>query len=88
MCLCRSASIPISGTTGQFLGSADGLDPNQFGCGYVNGKELLSYYTIAQTSYTMFVTVLVAMSLTMAWRVAEEELSERQVAEEWLQRGE
>ena len=56
------------------------------GCGYSNGKELLSYYTIAQTSYLMFVTVLLSMAVCMAWRAAEEELTERQSAEEWLKR--
>ena len=56
------------------------------GCGYANGKELLSYYTIAQTSYIMFVTVLVSMAGCMAWRVADEEVGERQQAEEWLKR--
>ncbi len=54
------------------------------GCGYANGRELLSYYTIAQTSCLMFVTVLLCMALCMAWRVAEEELRERQSAEDWL----
>jgi hypothetical protein len=56
------------------------------GCKYANGKELLSYYTIAQTSYIMFVTVLGCMALCTAWRVAEEELTERQMAEDWLKR--
>jgi hypothetical protein len=58
------------------------------GCGYTNGKELLGYYTIAQTSYIMFITVLVCMAVCMAWRVAEEELGERQTAEDWLKREE
>ena len=49
-------------------------------------QELLGYYTIAQTSYIMFVTVLICMALCLAWRVAEEELGERQAAEDWLKR--
>ena len=34
----------------------------------------------------MFVTVLVSMAGCMAWRVADEEVGERQQAEEWLKR--
>ena len=56
------------------------------GCGYLNGRELLAYYTMAQTSVTFFVTVLLAMTMCMAWNVAQEELSGRQAAEDWLQR--
>jgi hypothetical protein len=56
----------------------------RIGCGYVNGKELLGLYTMAQTSFLQFLTVIVAMSVCMAWRVAEEELEERRDAAEWL----
>ena len=56
------------------------------GCGYLNGKELLAYYTMAQTSVTFFVTVILAMTICMAWNVAQDELSDRQAAEDWLQR--
>jgi uncharacterized Tic20 family protein len=63
-------------------------DPTNYrhGCGYRNGKEMLGYYTIAQTSFMLFMCVLIALAVCMAWRVAEEELAERQTAEEWLKR--
>lgn len=41
------------------------------GCGYENGEELLGYYTMAQTSSTLFVTVIIAMTVCMAWSVAD-----------------
>jgi hypothetical protein len=47
---------------------------------------MLGYYTIAQTSFLQFITVILALSACMAWRVAEEETVERQDAEEWLKR--
>ena len=56
------------------------------GCGHLNGRELLGYYTMAQTSFTLFVTVILAMTLCMAWQVAEEELEDRANAEEWLKK--
>jgi hypothetical protein len=40
---------------------------------------MLGYYTIAQTSFLQFVTVIIALAACMAWRVAEEENVERQV---------
>jgi hypothetical protein len=52
---------------------------SRHGCGYLNGKELLSFYTISQTSSLMFVTVLLSMAVCMAWKVAEEEFSDRQL---------
>ena len=52
----------------------------------MNGRELLGYYTMAQTSFLLFLTVLVGMSICMAWTVAEEEVHERMCAEEWLRR--
>jgi len=61
-------------------------DPDRAGCGYYNGRELLGYYTMAQTSFLLFLTVIIAMAVCMAWRVAEDELAERQAAEEWLKR--
>ena len=56
------------------------------GCGYLNGRELLGYYTMAQTSFTLFITVIVAMAICMAWSVAEDELQDRRSAEEWLKK--
>lgn len=60
------------------------LDASRIGCGFSNGKELLGYYTMAQTSFLLFVTVIIAMAVCMAWKVAQEELTERQTAETWL----
>jgi hypothetical protein len=41
---------------------------------------MLGYYTMAQTSFLLFGSVLVAMAVCMAWRIAEEEIQERQVS--------
>jgi hypothetical protein len=71
-CLSKwSVSIPLP--------TAAGLK-DKLGCGYVNGEELLAYYTMAQTSFTLFVTVIIAMAVCMAWQVAEEELLDRRVS--------
>ena len=56
------------------------------GCGYLHGRELLAYYTMAQTSFSLFMSVIVAMAVCMAWRIAEDELQERLAAEEWLKK--
>jgi hypothetical protein len=61
-------------------------DPYRAGCGYANGKELLGFYTMAQTSFLLFLTVVVGMAVCLAWRVAEEERDERTAAEHWLKR--
>jgi hypothetical protein len=60
------------------------VDAYRYGCGYLNGKEMLGFYTMAQTSFTLFVTVMLAMSICLAWRIAEEEHEERNHAEDWL----
>ena len=54
------------------------------GCGYVNGREMLGYYTMAQVSLHLFMSVIVAIAVCMAWRIADDELAERQVTEECL----
>lgn len=59
-------------------------EPFRHGCGYANGKELLAYYTMANTSFLLFFTVVVAMAVCLAWKVAEEEKLDRLQAEEWL----
>ena len=41
---------------------------------------------MSQTSFTLFVTVIIAMMACMAWKVAEDEREEMQQAEEWLKR--
>ena len=61
-------------------------DSFRVGCGYVNGKELLAYYTMAQTSFLLFLTTMIAMAVCLAWRVAEDEREEHSEAEQWLQR--
>lgn len=51
----------------------------RIGCGFYNGKEMLSFYTMAQTSFLSFVTAIVAMAVCMAWRVADEEIRDAEV---------
>ena len=60
------------------------VDAYHIGCGYANGKEMLAYYTMSQTSFTLFFIVVVALTVCLAWRVAEDERQERRSAEEWL----
>ena len=43
-------------------------------------QEMLGYYTMAQTSFLLFMSVIVAMAVCMAWRVADDELAERLVS--------
>ena len=55
------------------VGRVDPLvDAYRVGCGYANGKELLGYYTMAQTSFLLFIVVVVAVTVCLAWRVADE----------------
>jgi len=61
-------------------------EPDRASCGYANGRELMGYYTMAQTSFLLFLTVIIAMAVCMAWKVADDELAEREAAEEWLKR--
>ena len=42
------------------------------GCGYVNGREMLGYYTMAQVSLHLFMSVIVAMAVCMVRRQGEE----------------
>jgi hypothetical protein len=60
------------------------VDAYRIGCGYANGKEMLGYYTMGQTSFMLFFIVVVALTVCLAWRVADEERQERRSAEEWL----
>lgn len=43
---------------------------SSFRCGYANGKELLGFYTMAQTSFLLFLTVVVAMAGTAAFIIS------------------
>jgi hypothetical protein len=89
------ASASTSNTPTRTAGRSGGVtvDPNdpsgsvasyRVGCGYANGKEMLGYYTMAQTSFLLFLFVVVAMAVCLAWRVADEEKQERRAAAEWL----
>lgn len=49
------------------------------GCGYENGEELLAVYTMAQTSFLSFFSVVLLMAVCMAWKVDQEEMEERMV---------
>jgi hypothetical protein len=59
-------------------------DIDRMGCGFSNGQELLAYYTMAQTSFLLFMAVIIVMACCLAWRVAKDEIRDRQSAEEWL----
>jgi hypothetical protein len=61
-----------------------GSESDRTGCGFVNGQQLLAYYTMAQTSFLLFMAVIMVMAGCLAWRVAKEEIRDRQSAEEWL----
>jgi len=71
-------SAPVSPLDAPYLydplvGRVDPLvDAYRVGCGYANGKELLGYYTMAQTSFLLFIVVVVAVTVCLAWRVADE----------------
>mmetsp|Transcript_13338 Transcript_13338/g.13831 ORF Transcript_13338/g.13831 Transcript_13338/m.13831 type:complete len:658 (+) Transcript_13338:26-1999(+) len=54
------------------------------GCGYTNGEELLAIYTMAQTSFLSFFSVVLLMAVCMAWKVDQEEMEERKAAVDWL----
>lgn len=61
-------------------------DPFKVQCGAINGKELMGFYTMSQTSFLLFMTTVLALAGCMAWKVASEEVQERQAAEDWLKR--
>lgn len=47
---------------------------------------MLAYYTMSQTSFLLFCAVVVVIAACLAWRVAREELRDRESAEDWLKR--
>ena len=49
------------------------------GCGYENGEELLSVYTMAQSSFSLFFSVVVLMAMCMAWKVDQDDIDDRKV---------
>jgi len=56
------------------------------GCGYENGEELLSVYTMVQTSFSLFFSVVILMAMCMAWKVDQEDVDDRKSAEDWLKK--
>ena len=65
-------------TRGELIQRLKALYPG-YGCGYENGVELLAYYTMAETSFLLFMCVTVATTICMAWQVAESETQDREV---------
>lgn len=63
-----------------------GTGSERLGCGFSNGEQLLAYYTMAQTSFLLFCAVVVVTAACLAWRVARDELRDRESAEDWLKR--
>lgn len=85
--LVQPLVTPIDSPYDPLNGRMDPLvDAYRVGCGYANGKEMLGYYTMGQTSFLLFIVVVVAVLVCLAWRVADEEKTERRTAEEWLKR--
>ena len=41
----------------------------------------MSLYTLAQTSFMQFVVCVAVLAMCLAWRVAEDELSDRKVGQ-------
>eukprot|EP01041_Mallomonas_annulata_P009449 gene9448-19627_t len=71
-------SIPLS------LEAIQSGDVPSSGCGHENGRALLGYYTMVQTSFLLYLSVIGGMAFCLAWRIAEDEMSDREDAEEWL----
>ena len=67
-------------------GDTFSVDQYRIGCGYANGKEMLGYYTMAQTSFLLFLVVVVAMTVCLAWKIDDQEIKECRDAEDWLKR--
>jgi hypothetical protein len=59
-------------------------EEQELGCGYENGRELLGYYTIGQSGFLSFLAVIIGLMTCMAWRVTEEELEHKRVAETYV----
>ncbi len=36
---------------------------DRLGCGFHNGQELLAYYTMTQTSFVLFITVVLSIAI-------------------------
>ena len=61
-------------------------DPYKIQCGHINGKELMGFYRMIQTSFLQFITTILSLAGCLAWKVAEDEVEEQQQAAAWLQR--
>ncbi len=59
-------------------------DPYKVQCGYINGKELIGFYTMVQVAFLLFVTTIAALAGCLAWKVADDEVLEREESVEWL----
>lgn len=79
-------AIPISNKEEDRDSEDPEWDPHQVSCGFYNGKELMGFYTMTQTSFLLFIATIAALAGCMAWKVANEEVQERQAAEAWLKR--
>ena len=49
-------------------------DPYKEKCGFINGKELMGFYNMGQTSVLLFIAAIIALAGCLAWKVAEDEL--------------
>ncbi len=75
-------AVPVSVDAGDPYAPA--RDPFKFSCGYFNGKELMGFYAMSQTSFLLFTATIAALAGCLAWKVANEEVHERLAAEAWL----
>ena len=75
-------AVPVSVDAGDPYAPA--RDPFKFSCGYFNGKELMGFYAMSQTSFLLFTATIAALAGCLAWKVANEEVQERLAAEAWL----
>ena len=77
-------AVPVSVDAGDPY--APQRDPFKFSCGYFNGRELMGFYAMSQTSFILFTATIAALAGCLAWKVAKEEVQERLAAEAWLKR--
>ncbi len=82
--LSSSASSILLGIDEEAAHELEKIASKAMACGYLNGRELLAYYTMAQTSFVLFSMVLITLTVCLAWAVAPEEWTDRASAEQWL----
>lgn len=61
-------------------------DPYKVQCGFINGKELIGFHRMIQTSFLLFTTTISALAGCLAWKVADDEVEEQQASADWLKR--